>query len=160
MKRLKESERDMYAEFTAKFPFCFACFWNRFSERRSWMLNELNRAHLVGGAGRVADVRAIVMLCAGCHRLSHGDQIRFPPGHFPPQWLPNLRLEHLLWLKNKLDPENYDRNFLCQLKMVRAIPTVRETPAWFNQQRQLNRSRVLSLVGDEQLRQRIIGILT
>ena len=139
MKRLTNSEKEMYAEFTKDFPFCFACYWSEYANFRRWMFPQLERAHIVGGSGRVADRRDIVMLCNGCHLLAHGATIRKSPKQ---DALPNLRIDHLMWLKNRIDGEHYDRDYLCQLKQQNALPPVRQTPTWFQNEREKNYPRL------------------
>lgn len=156
MSRLTAQERDMYEQFTREFPFCYACFWSKVSKWRTWHRPELHRAHIIGGSGRRADRRDIVMLCEGCHRLSHGATIKAFASYaqqaaatlgedVKPIRLPNLRLDHILWLKHKLDPEHYDRNYLCEIKQVKAIPPARPTPEWHRKERARRLRRILSL---------------
>jgi hypothetical protein len=126
MNRLTDSELQMYEDFMLKFRVCWACRWNG-KPWRDWMVNTLQNAHIVGGAARRADRRCIARLCAGCHRLSHGDVIKVDGVR-----LPNLTLGNLLWLKRKHDPEYYDLDFLCELKMVKFLADPEELPEWFN----------------------------
>lgn len=124
------AERKMYAEFIDRFRFCWACGWS--GGFRAWMVPRLENAHIVGGAGRRHDRRAIARLCAGCHRLSHGDRI-VVDGIV----LPTLSLQNLLWLKQAYDPEWYDVPYLQSLRIKRAEALVpEELPEWFRMKNQ------------------------
>ena len=131
-KKLTNADRKMYQAFMVQFHCCMACGWNPARPIwRDWMIGRLENAHVVGGAGRRHDRRAIVRLCAGCHRLSHGDRI-LVRGIV----LPVLSLENLLWLKQENDPANYDVEFLQSLRIRHAEKlTPAPLPRWFLEER-------------------------
>jgi hypothetical protein len=95
---------------------------------RCWNCNNdpqmrLDIAHIIGGSGRTHDRRNILRLCRDCHRAQHGEKW---PGS-PPQ----LKLEHMLWLKRKHDIEFYDREYLKGLRIQRNfLPRARKPEGW------------------------------
>ena len=104
---------------------------------RDWHLPRLEIAHIVGGSGRVADRRAINRLCAGCHMLNHGHSVRLNGA-----LLPVLTLEHMLWLKERNDPENYDLEFIKSLRIKSHEPIQPMIlPGWFIVQQQIVNDR-------------------
>ena len=119
----------MYGDFASAFRKCWACGWRQ--GWRSWCLSNLEIAHIVGGAGRRHDRRAIVRLCNGCHLLNHGARIVVAGVR-----LPTLDLGHLVWLKREWDQEHLDIPYLMSLRVKRAevIEPV-ELPEWFLVQR-------------------------
>src|SRR4051812_47109537 len=91
-------------------PWCWACGHDgslRDKPDDWWGPWLIERAHIVRNPRR-EDVRAAVLLCSYCHRVSHGERIVC--GRHP-RW-PSLTREHLIWLKRERDPEHYDREFL------------------------------------------------
>ncbi len=131
-KKPTNADRKMYQAFMLEFYRCMACGWNPEAPLyREWMFGRLENAHIVGGPGRRHDRRAIVRLCAGCHRLSHGDRIVVRG-----LVLPTLSLENLLWLKREHDPENYDAEYLQSLRIrsgEKLVPA--PLPEWFHKER-------------------------
>jgi hypothetical protein len=97
-------------------PHCWACgrdgsfkhkppFWHA-----PWLVE---RSHLANKP-RYEDRRAVVLLCSGCHKTSHGERIV--------GWtLPKLELPVLLLLKKMFDPTYWDREFV-QRSSVRILP--------------------------------------
>lgn len=67
----------------------------------------IERAHIVASPRR-EDVRAVVLLCSLCHRLSHGLDIKLSDV----QLLPAASVANMLWLKQRFDSTCYDRKFL------------------------------------------------
>lgn len=136
------AERNILRNFADEFPFCWACgspHMATFTTGNTPLLTyprSLEIHHILGGsARRPHDPRNLSRLCKLCHDLAGGATIRLlghPPGVTKP--LPNLRLDHVLWLKHKADPEHYDRKFLNGLRS-RALPPMRSTPTWFTEQR-------------------------
>jgi len=128
--RLTPAQREMYEQFNRTFVFCWACGWC--GQYRSWMLNRLVNAHIIGASGRRADRRDISRLCDGCHLLNHNNRIVLGG-----QVLPSLSLPNLLWLKAHFDPDHYDPEYLMSLRIKRAEPLIPEPlPDWFNSQRE------------------------
>jgi hypothetical protein len=128
---------DGYGDFARMhpLPWCWACGRGP-TDKPSWWYAPwlIERAHIVNKT-RAMDVRAVVLLCSGCHKASHGE--RFP------QWtLPRLTLPNLLWLKLHRDPANYDRAFLAS-KSVRLLPRAAALPPVFLPEYQSRRQRNL-----------------
>lgn len=125
-RRLTDEDREMFAEFSSDYRLCWAC--GIPDGQRDTLIDHprnLERAHIIGGAGRVHDRRNLARLCAMCHRLHHGDTIRRPNG----KPLPNLRFDHLLWLQYRF--EGYiDRKFLRSIRISQFIPRPCIVPAW------------------------------
>lgn len=129
-RRLTKDERDMFANFTADYPFCWAC---GIPANPSWVESihvkldyprNLERNHIIRGAGRVHDRRNISMLCKLCHDLSGFAVIRLDR-HF----LPHVELRHLLWLQLRFEGR-IDRPFLRQLR-GQTLPKPAPVPKWF-----------------------------
>lgn len=127
---LSRESREMYEEFMAEWPCCMMCGWGdgRRREFRYWMIPRLDNAHIIGGSGRRHDRRCIVRLCAGCHRLSHGDKIKVDG-----RALPNFGLGEMLWLKRERDVDYFDLEYLAGLK-IGALPDIVEPHTWFIEQ--------------------------
>lgn len=125
-RRLKNTEREIFADFSDRYRLCWACgIPDGMRDASIDFTRNLERAHIIGGSGRVHDVRNLAMLCALCHRLHHGDTIRRPDG----KPLPNLRFDHLLWLQYRF--EGYiDREFLRSIRTSKFIPRPSIVPAW------------------------------
>ncbi len=125
----RDKAKKMYQQFVDEFPYCMICLWSLRDRRRNWHFAKLDVAHIVGGSGRIADRRAIVMLCAGCHRLSHLDTIKITEGGETIR-IPNLRAENLVWAKSIHDPENYDLEYLKSLRYRSDAPDPEQPDEW------------------------------
>jgi hypothetical protein len=133
-KRLTDDAREMFEAFTFEYPFCWACGipdapqWVEAIHIRIDYPRHMERAHIIGGSGRVHDRRNLAMLCKLCHDLSHGATIRVGS-----KVLPNLRLDHLLWLQMRFE-QRVDRPFLRELLRRPGLPTLRAVPIWHRTQ--------------------------
>ena len=135
---LTDDQREMYEDFIRSFPFCWACGIEPFGTSRMsqpifghepadyW--RHLESAHIIGGAGRVADRRAICRLCKLCHDLNHGASIYMRQDGF---YLPKIRIDHMLWLKCRFDGP-IDRQFLQPLA-IQSLPPICPIPVWFQE---------------------------
>ena len=125
-RKMTDLEREMFWRFMAENPRCWTCGWEgtREGEWRDWMVNRLVNHHIIGGPSRIHDVRNLARVCDGCHRLIHGERIVVKRAV-----LPKLSLAHVLWVKAKRDPENYDRAFLKKIR-GQALPDILELPKW------------------------------
>lgn len=94
------------------------CCWACGSDR------QLERAHIVNKPRR-EDTRAVIKLCSICHKVQHGERLAGEDR-------PRLLVEHMLWLKLKLDADRYDRAWL-QRHTVGRLPTARVVPPWYLQ---------------------------
>lgn len=125
MKRTAKDKKILDA-FASEFWFCWACGWSPNCPWRTWHVGKLDIAHIAGGAGRHHDRENLVRLCAGCHRLLHGDRINVDPWGY----LPRLELAHILWLKEVFDPSWYDRDYLRTARANRHLPRKKKLPYW------------------------------
>lgn len=92
------------------FPWCWACGRDQWQRPDGWFGPWLiERAHIIPFPVRIEDVRAIALLCSLCHKTNHWQRIVLSDGGNP---LPRLHPEHLLDLKRRFDPDNYDRPWL------------------------------------------------
>jgi len=105
-------------------PWCWICGRD---ERQSpewwyapWMVH---RAHVVNKP-RVADRRAVVLLCPVCHGVAHGQRFAAAPE------LPEIGLSNLLWAKLKRDFRYYDRPFLARHTIGR-LPIADPPAPWY-----------------------------
>ena len=129
----------MLDNFASEFVFCWACGcpdrWTpetmtppngwRFVSRIDYP-RHLEIHHLVGGAARTPhDRRNLARLCKLCHDLAEGLTVRWVG-----RIIPNLRLDHRLWLKHRSDREFYNKRFLRTLR-PKVMPPLRKPPAWF-----------------------------
>lgn len=104
-----------YDDFAFEHPcagFCWACGRDMSDQPNWWHAPWLiERAHITNKP-RKLDVRAIVLLCSGCHKVSHGERFR--------QWvLPRLTLANMLHLKRVFDGDNFDMVFLQRCAVQR-----------------------------------------
>lgn len=119
--KLTAVDKKMYELFMSQFPFCMACGWKPGMYSKRW--RKLENAHIVGGAGRRHDRRAIVRLCMVCHQLNHGASIVAEGWEVEvagKRTLPTLSRENLLWLKQHYDIAFLDVEYLESLS-VKAI---------------------------------------
>ena len=108
----------------------------------------LEIAHIASGEGsakRVDDRRAVVILSTWAHRVHVADTrlrtaMRF---HGAKEDTPTLDSRHTLWLKQKLDPEYYDREFLQSI-WIGKLPDPEPLPLWWQQRMLLNQDIALS----------------
>jgi hypothetical protein len=122
-----EQARIAYGNMLREHPlaWCWACGSGERDKPEDWFAVWLiERAHIVRNPRR-EEVRAAVLLCSYCHRVSHGERI-VCGGRYP-RW-PSLTREHLIWLKRERDPEHYDREFL-QANSIRRLPLAQKPPS-------------------------------
>ena len=124
---LTKAQSKMYGQFVSEFPFCWACAIQPINIRElgvpGW-LNRLENAHIVGGAGREADRRAIIRLCDAHHRAQHGERLPFSKTMV----VFGLNIENMLWLKQKFDPEFYDLDYTKGLRTKKHAPIKPKRP--------------------------------
>jgi hypothetical protein len=75
----------------------------------------LHIAHIASGAGkaiRVDDRRAVVLLSPLGHEVHVSNSDRLPFKVVCQKKIPTIDERHTLWLKQKLDPEFYDPEYL------------------------------------------------
>lgn len=133
MKRNRTVDKKVLDAFAQEFTFCWACGWGggSFTRRlpwRDWHIPKLDIAHIIGGSGRHHTRENITRICAGCHRLFHGDRIKVHG-----KYLPQLTLSNLLWLKLVFDPVHYCRGYLKDIRQ-RAVPRASIPKAWFQEE--------------------------
>ncbi len=139
VKQLTDDEREMFQQFTADYPMCWAC---GVPEKPSWVETthgkpdyprNLERAHIIGGAGRIHDRRNLAMLCKMCHDITHGARIFTGKEYMKP-----LRLDHILWLQYRMEG-CVDRKFLRSISVSIFLPRLTPVPTWYRNQFVLNR---------------------
>lgn len=96
------------------------------------------RAHIVNKPRR-EDTRAVIKLCAICHKIQHGERLAG-------EERPRLLVEHMLWLKSRIDPSRYDRAWL-QRHTVGRLPTARAVADWYLMQMMQNDELLALLQG-------------
>ena len=111
--------KKIYSEFAAEKADCWACRYQPLPspDLLGYAFNKLEIAHIVGGPGRVADRRAINMLCMIHHHLEQGMAVKLDGCQ-----LPKLTIENMIWLKQQCDPDNYDLAFIRSLRIKSAEP--------------------------------------
>lgn len=122
-KRRKHDKPEVRWEYALTHQACCLC-----GARVGSFGTHLEAHHILGGRfGRVDDERNLAMLCGrlGCsgHALAEGERLRGASGAF----LPRLKLEHVLWLKQEMG--ELDREFLQSLMGKRILPEPEELPA-------------------------------
>ena len=85
----------------------------------------IERAHIVGGPGRIECRQVVNLLCSLCHSLNHRSVHRVEG-----TVLPFLERSHMIWLKQKFDPEFFDIELLNQ-QSIGICPDPEEPPQWF-----------------------------
>lgn len=131
MSRLTAEQKKMYEKFMADFPFCFACGWSDFGPWRTWGFPKIDNAHIVGGAGRQHDRRAIIRLCQSCHKSSHGERVVMGNKDGVNLIMPKLTFGMLIGLKKEIDPIHYDQSYLMSIRTQRYEELVSESlPGW------------------------------
>lgn len=133
-KRLTDAERETLAKFTVDHSFCWACGHSGMGWSTAQGIDyprNLERAHIIGGAGRKHDRRNLALLCKLCHDLSHGMFIR-KRLNSDRELLPHLRRDHLLWLKVRFDGR-VDRKYLREIAGKRMPPVV-VVPVWYQRE--------------------------
>jgi len=99
-----------YARFVeaSRHRFCWIC---GEAERPAWWAGPwaLERAHIVNKP-RVEDVRAVVILCTCCHRISHGERFGGEVGR---RSVCEITVGNLLAAKERFDLGRYDLEFLA-----------------------------------------------
>ncbi len=105
------------------YNFCWACGRDESQRPDRWFSEwYLDRAHICNKP-RVEDVRLIVQLCRLCHARFSGARIPACEGH---DW-PRLTVANLLFLKERFQPEQFDRGFL-QRHSVQILPDAAPLP--------------------------------
>lgn len=144
MRRLTVNEKRMFAIFMRQFRFCWACGYGKRNEPPMLVVDEdgveyyrtLQNHHIVGGAGRVHCRENLARLCSLCHDLYHGARVAHNKGY-----LPRLQFNHVLWLKETIDPIFYDRKRLAVMSSFR-IPTAVTIPSWYRRTFIRNRGKM------------------
>ena len=78
----------------------------------------LQVAHIASGQGRarrVDDRRAVIVLCPLVHDLHVSDSDRMPTKTISGICYPTIDERHTLWIKQKMDKEFYDEEFLAAI---------------------------------------------
>jgi hypothetical protein len=124
-KRLTKEQRQMYKDFVLDFPCCWICDQCPLDAgvtnfHSGW--NPLENSHIVGGAGRRADRRAILRLCRLHHMVFDGHTIR----DSDKEPIKPISIENALWLKQHYDNEFYDLEFIKSLRHKRFEPITPE----------------------------------
>jgi hypothetical protein len=102
-KVVSQSERDRAAEyvrFREKWQTCWKCFRAEWQRPSDWLgVYIIERAHITkdGMGRRIEDVRLIAALCSRCHHDHTAGRIS---------------TETMIRLKARMDPDNYDPEFL------------------------------------------------
>lgn len=123
-------DRDlMFEEFCEEHDYCWSCGWDAHSGIHKWHVPRLETHHVLRGAERVQDRRNLARLCAGCHRLAHGDRIRNSRGNY----FPVLKLANILWLKRKHDRDHFDPLWF-DLHTALLIPHIERPDPWFDEE--------------------------
>ena len=112
--------RNMVEE--TRWPFCWMCGLGFYGGRPQWWHGPfvLERAHIVNKP-RVEDRRLVVLLCSLCHQIYDGAVFK--------QCALEITLANVLWLKAKLDPEYWDREFIAK-HSVRRLPRRQRPMPW------------------------------
>lgn len=121
MAKLTKQQRQMYEEFVQEFPTCWLCDEQGLCPSlkafyAGW--NPIENSHIVGGAGRRADRRAIIRLCRLHHMAFDGHTIRNAAG----KPVEGITIQNALWLKEKYDPSFYDVDFIKSLRHKKFEP--------------------------------------
>lgn len=98
-----------------------------------WILNVAHIASGQGRAKRVNDRRAVVVLSPLAHDLHVSDSTRMPTKTIGGIRYPTIDERHTLWLKQRLDPEYYDPEFLSRI-WIGKLPTPERPPARWQQE--------------------------
>jgi hypothetical protein len=117
-------------EFRATFDRCWACGQHAQNDYRNdgidyypWV-----ETHHIQKRGRVHERWNLARLCKLCHDLTELHKIMHQG-----ERLPNLTLEHTLWLKKHFDPDHYERPMLLRWSRTSFLPTAKRPPAIFEQ---------------------------
>lgn len=130
-RRLTDADREVFDQFIAAHPFCWACGIDpndydaiQRERRRIDYPRWLERHHIVKSC-RIHALWNLTSLCKLCHDLAEMHTVRH---ELEP--LPYLRMEHVLWLKQHFDHENYDVESM-QRYSIRRLPEPESPPKWF-----------------------------
>lgn len=107
---------------------CAVCWWPESDWRRACEVH-----HIAGGAARAKGhhPKNYLRLCDRCHCVYHNGKVC---GLFP-----DLHIGILLTAKQECDPENYDPEFLAQLRNKKHLGKDPEPiPDYYLQERELN----------------------
>lgn len=116
--------KQAYRHFIIESAYCWCWLCGRDQWQRPewwhapWMLH---RSHIVRSP-RIEDPRAVVIQCPVCHDVFHGKRFAAEPN------LPPITIGNLLWLKERFQPELFDRTFL-QRYSVQRLPRASAPPA-------------------------------
>ena len=119
----------LFDEFCEEFPFCWSCGWNPHYAIHRWHVPKLDIHHSLGGPNRIHDRRNLARLCAGCHRLAHGDRLRDSLG----DRIPALSRSNIFWLKRERDRDFYDPMWY-ELRGSIIVPKLERPDPWFDKQ--------------------------
>ena len=126
--RMNEKERGALCDWVALHRCCSVCWWPESDGRR-----RLEVHHICGGYSRSNghDPRNYLRLCSQCHGIYHSGKV---VGLFP-----DLNKRILLGVKEECDPDNYDPQYLAQLKRKKHLGYDPEPlPEWYAQERYAN----------------------
>jgi hypothetical protein len=134
--------RDLYNNFTSVFDYCWACGrGDTFADRPTnwWSWWGIERAHIVSHP-RMEMREVIAALCSLCHRHSH--RLRIVTGGHPADY-PVLERPHLLWLKQKFDPQYFDLSVLQKYAIGR-LPEPSQPPQVYLDEYEQRRGRLVA----------------
>jgi len=86
-------------------------------------------AHIASGGGsavRTDSIKAVTLLCPICHDCHVSDSDRLPFKHINGKEYPTIDARHTIFLKQNIDPDNYDPIYLASIWI--GIPPNPEPP--------------------------------
>lgn len=109
----------MNARMVCSLPGKQFCWASGITQRPTWWHAPwyLQAAHLGSGSGamtRVDDIRMVVCLCPLLHELHIADCDKMPMKTIGNQTLPTIDNANMLWIKQHMDRENWDYDFVCE----------------------------------------------
>lgn len=93
----------------------------------------LEVAHIASGQGRarrVDDARAVNLYCSLCHRLHVSDSDAHSSIEIANRHFPTHDERHSMWVKQRMDPKNYDLDFLRTI-WIGEPPQPEKPPAYY-----------------------------